>query len=132
MRDLVQEYKAFPLLFPAAITATTSSTTVADVEIYNDDAVAVVTIGAVGAGGSAIVTITGSLVATPTTYDQTLATFVSAATAYTTAAGNVTLTGIKNVKATATLPASTSIAVEVVLLAQAFEKSSTLNSLTAA
>jgi hypothetical protein len=132
MRDLVQEYKSFPLIFPAAITTTTSSTTVQDVEIYNDDAVAICNYGAIGAGGSVIVTILGSLVATPTTYDQTLATFVSAATSYQMAAGNVALAGIKNVKATATLPGSTSVAVSVTLLAEAFQKSSTLNSLTAA
>lgn len=130
--DLAQEYKAVPLLFPAAITATTSSTTVQDVEVYEDDALAVCNYGAIGANGSVIVTITGSLKATPTTYDQTLATFVSCATSYTMAATRINLAGIKNLKATATLPGSTSVAVSITALIKMATATADANSTTAA
>ena len=130
--DLNEMYKAASLLPPAAITSTTSSSTTLDVEVYDDDALVVCNYGSIGAGGSVIVTVLGSLVATPSTYDQTLATFVSASTSYTLAATRAKLAGIKNLSATATLPGSTSVAVTVVVLLDAGVNKSGLNSATAA
>lgn len=130
--NLEQEYKAVSLLFPAAITSTTSSTTVRDVEVYDDDAMAIVEYGAIGVNGGVTVTITGSLVATPTTYDQTLKTFVAQTSSYQIAADKISLTGIKNIKATATILGSTSVAVSVTALVKAVSASADLNTSTGA
>ena len=131
MRKLSEEAKALSLIAPVVQTSTTTGSGV-DVESYNDDALAVVNLGTVSGGSpSTVVTIMGSLVATPTVYDQTLATFV-AATAAGLAAGSASLKGIKNVKAIATQTGAGNVPISVVLLTTPFVKNSSVNSLTAA
>lgn len=131
MKKLSEEVKALNLIAPVVQTSTTTGTGI-DVESYNDSALAVLNLGTVSGGSpSTVVTIVGSLVATPTTYDQTLTTFV-AATAAGFAAGSVSLVGIKNVKAIATQTGAGNVPIAVALIVTPFTKGSTLNSLTAA
>lgn len=131
MRNLSQEVKALNLIAPVVQTSTTTGTGI-DVESYNDDALAILNLGTVSGGSpSTVVTIMGSLVATPTTYDQTLATFV-AATAAGLAAAKVSLVGIKNVKAVATQTGAGNVPIAVALVVTPFAKTGSLNSTTAA
>lgn len=131
MRDLSTENKVINLIAPVVQTTTTTGTGV-DVETYNDDALAIVNFGTMSGGSpSTVVTIMGSLVATPTVYDQTLTTFV-AATATGLAAGKANLKGIKNVKAIATQTGAGNVPVAVALVVSPFTKASGNTSLTAA
>lgn len=132
MRNLSEDVKALRLLDPQAITATTTSSAV-DVETYADDALAIVNLGIFTSTPTVTITVIGSLVATPTTYDQTLATFV-AATAIGGAARRINLAGIKNIKGVATLTGGTSpsVPVSMVALVTPTAKSSSLNSATLA
>lgn len=131
MKTLSQETKVVNLIAPVTQTTTTTGTGV-DVELYNDDALAIVDVGAVSGGSpSTVVTIMGSLVATPTVYDQTLTTFV-AITATGLAAGRASLAGIKNVKAIATQTGAGNVPICVTLVTTPFTKASANNSLTAA
>lgn len=131
MRNLSQEVKALNLIAPVTQTSTTTGSGV-DVESYNDDALAVVNVGIVSGGSpSTVVTIMGSLVATPTVYDQTLTTFV-ANLATGLGAGKASLVGIKNVKAIATQTGAGNVPISVVLIVTPFAKTSSLNSLTTA
>lgn len=131
MRNLSQEVKALNLIAPVVQTSTTTGTGI-DVESYNDDALAILNLGTVSGGSpSTVVTIMGSLVATPTVYDQTLATFV-AATAAGLAAAKVSLVGIKNVKAIATQTGAGNVPIAVCLIVTPFAKTGSLNSTTAA
>lgn len=131
MRNLSQEVKALNLIAPVVQTATTTGTGI-DVEAYNDDALVVLNLGTVSGGSpSTVVTLMGSLVATPTVYDQTLTTFV-AATAAGFAAGKASLAGIKNVKAIATQTGAGNVPIAVALIVTPFAKTGSLNSLTAA
>lgn len=131
MRNLSQEVKALNLIAPVVQTSTTTGTGV-DVESYNSDALAILNLGTVSGGSpSTVVTIMGSLVATPTVYDQTLATFV-AATAAGLAAAKVSLVGIKNVKAVATQTGAGNVPIAVAIVVTPFAKTGSLNSTTAA
>ena len=131
MRNLTQEYKTLGLIAPVVQTATTTGSGV-DVEAYDDDAEAIVHVGAISGGSpSTVVTIMGSLLATPTTYDQTLTTFV-AFTATGIGSGKANLRGIKNVKAIATQTGAGNVPIAVSLKALATQQSATLNSLTLA
>lgn len=131
MRTIAQSTKVINLIAPVVQTSTTTGTGF-DIEQYNDDAMAIVDVGTVSGGSpSTVVTIVGSLVATPTTYNQTLATFV-AITATGLAAGQVNLSGIKNVKAIATQTGAGNVPICVTLVIDTFSNSATNNSLTAA
>jgi hypothetical protein len=131
MRNLSNDLKSLSLIAPVVQTSTTTGTGV-DVEQFNDDALAQVNFGTMSGGSpSTVVTIQGSLVATPSTYNQTLATF-TAATAAGHAAGQVSLVGIKNVRAVATQTGAGNVPVCITLVAQPFARTGTLNSLTAA
>jgi hypothetical protein len=131
MQDIVQNYKAVSLIAPVVQTSTTTGTGV-DVEVYGEDAMVVVNAGTVSGGSpSTVVTVVGSLPATPTTYDQTLATFV-AATAAGLGATDINLSGIKNIRAVATQTGAGNVPISIVLLAQSRVAGSTLNSTTLA
>lgn len=131
MKQLAQDVKVLNLIAPVTQTSTTTGTGI-DVEVYNEDALAIVDVGTVSGGTpSTVVTIMGSLVATPSTYDQTLTTFV-AITATGLAAGRASLAGIKNVKAIATQTGAGNVPICVTLVVTPFTKASTNNSLTAA
>lgn len=131
MQILAQETKALALIASVVQTSTTTGSGV-DVEAYNDDALAVVSFGTMSGGSpSTVLTIQGSLPGTPTTYDQTLATF-TAATAAGLAALRANLAGIKNVRAVATQTGAGNVPVAVILIATPFVKSSSNNSGTPA
>ncbi len=130
MRDLNENYKAVSLIQPAALAATLTGTAV-DVEVYNDDCMVIANLGALTNGASVVVTVTGSLVATPTTYDQTLVTF-AAATANGIGAGRANLAGIKNIKGVATITGGSTTNISVVALVDNFANASGTNSLTIA
>lgn len=131
MRTLAQEVSAVNLIAPVVQTSTTTGSG-KDVEQYNDDAMAVVNFGTMSGGSpSTVVTIQGSLPGTPSTYDQTLLTFV-AATATGLAAGRVNLAGIKNVRAVATQTGAGNVPISVVILCPTFANTASANSLTAA
>lgn len=115
--NIKEKYKAINLMAATTISASANGTGV-DVEIYEDDALVVVSGGGVISGSPSVVNVVkGSLPGTPTTYDQTLATF-GALTANSIAAARVNLFGIKNVRVESTLTGSTSISQSVVLLAK--------------
>ncbi len=133
-RDLNEEYKAIALL-PAQTMAATTTGSAVDVEVYLDDAIVIANVpnNAGGANPVYVITVTGSLVATPSTYDQTLATFA------TTGAGNygigatkLNLHGIKNIKGVATTAGSTVCAIAVTALVRTGVKASGTNSTTLA
>jgi hypothetical protein len=131
MINVAQTYKALLLVPPVVQTSTTTGSAV-DVETYTDDAMAIVSVGTISGGSpSTVVTITGSLTATPTVYDQTLATFV-AFTAGGVGAGKVNLHGIKNVKGVATQTGAGNVPISISLVANSSSDSATLNSLTIA
>lgn len=131
MSTLVQQNKVLNLIAPVTQTSTTTGSGV-DVEVYNDDAMAIVDIGTISGGSpSTVVTIQGSLVATPSTYNQTLATF-TAATATGLGAAQVNLSGIKNVRAVATQTGAGNVPICITLVASASQQSSSLNSVTLA
>lgn len=131
MQDIIQNYKAVSLIAPVTQTATTTGTG-KDVEVYGEDAMAVVNIGTISGGSpSTVVTIQGSLLATPTTYDQTLATF-TAATATGLGAAEVNLSGIKNIRAVATQTGAGNVPISIVLFAQSRACAVDLNSVTLA
>lgn len=131
-RNLSEEYKAIELL-PAQTIGATVTGSAKDVEIYGDDSLVVADLGTFTSNPTVTITVTGSLTGTPTTYDQTLATF-TAATAAGIGALRVNLSGIKNVKGVATLSGGTNpiVPVSVSLLAKVGAKSSTNNSGTLA
>jgi len=131
MRNFSEDVKIINLVSPQAITSTLTGST-SDVEVYENDALIVADYGTIGASGSVIVTVVGSLVTTPTVYDQTLTTFVSATSSNTVAAGRANLSNIKYLRAVATLPGSTSVAVSVVAVVRPNVKSVSNTSLTAA
>ena len=131
-RKLFEDYKTLALLNSQTIAATTTSSAV-DIETYDDDALVIASAGGVGAPAVSV-TITGSLVATPTVYDQTLGTVATGGPS-TGAIGcvKVSLVGIKNIKAAANLPATTTqAAVAVSILVKPFAKTGTINSSTLA
>ena len=133
MQDIYQQYKVISLVKPVIQTATTTGSAV-DVEIYHADALAIVHVGTVDGGTpSTVVTIVGSLTATPTVYDQTLATF----TAFVNGTGgiasaNINLDGIKNIKGVATQTGAGNVPISITLVAQSGSQSATLNSVTVA
>lgn len=131
MRNLSQDNAVINLIAPIVQTSTTTGTG-KDVEAYNDDALAIVNVGAVSGGSpSTVVTIMGSLLATPTTYDQTLTTFV-ANLATGLGSGRANLAGIKNVRAVATQTGAGNVPISVVLVVTPFAKAATNTSLTTA
>lgn len=131
MQDIYGNYKILTLIAPVVQTSTTTGSGV-DVEIYGEDAMALVEMGTMSGGSpSTVVTIQGSLPGTPTTYDQTLATF-TAATAAGTGAADINLSGIKNVRAVATQTGAGNVPVAVQILCQSRTASATLNSVTLA
>jgi hypothetical protein len=80
MNTIEQRYKAIQLLAPAALTEDVAASTSndVDVEIYDNDAMAILNIGAcTGTTVTGDITIIGALKATPTVFDQTLATFAT-------------------------------------------------------
>lgn len=130
MRNLKESVKVLGLINATTIAATTTGSAV-DVEAYNEDCLIVASTGAVGTNGSVIFTVTGSLVATPSTYDQTLVTFASAS-ATGIGAGRANLAGIKNIKGVATIPGSTTIGVAVSAIVTPFANATGNNSTTLA
>lgn len=130
-RNLSEDYKVINLI-PATVTTATITGTATDIETYDSDSLIIANVGAVGVNGSVTVTVTGSLTATPSTYDQTLATFTAATTNGVIGATRANLSGIKNIKGVATLPGSTTVTVAVTALVKPFVKASTNNSTTLA
>lgn len=132
MRNISEQVKVISLV-PANDATATVTGSAKDVEVYKDDALAIVDLGAFTSNPSVVVTIVGSLVATPTVYDQTLLTFATA-TATGIGAGKVNLAGIKNVKGVVTISGGTTphVPCSVDLLVSPMLKTSTLNSLTIA
>ncbi len=129
MSDIYQEYKALSLIAPITQTATTTGSAV-DVEIYDEDAMVIAQAGAITGGTpSVVVTVVGSLTATPSTYDQTLATF-TAFTATGFASANVSLKGIKNVKAVFTQTGAGNVPISASIVANSVVDNSSLNSST--
>ncbi len=129
-RNLSEDYKALTLLGATARTASTTSGNVA-VEQYDDDALVILSVGGGSAGFTAPVTVYGAKTATPSTYDQTLATF-SSVTAVGIAAQRINLAGIANINCNLNPAGSTSITVAVVAMVKPFVKSSSNNSSTLA
>jgi hypothetical protein len=128
MRTLAQEYTPIALL-PAQTIAATVTGSANDVEAYIEDGMVIASIPNTNTLNPAVVvTVTGSLVATPTVYDQTLATFTTTAASWGVAAKQVNLSGIKNVKGVATLTGSTVTNVSVILLARDGVKSANASS----
>lgn len=132
MRHLAEDYKLLRLLAAQAITSTTTGSAV-NVESYDDDALVVADLGAYTSTPSIVITLTGAKTGTPTTYDQTLATF-TAATATGVGAVAANLAGIANVKGVATLSggSSPSVPVSLNLLVKPFVKTGSNNSSTIA
>lgn len=119
------------LIAPVVQTATTTGSGV-DVETLESDSMAIVQVGTISGGSpSTVVTIMGSLVATPTTYDQTLATF-TAFTAGGIGALKASLKGIKNVKGIATQTGAGNVPISISLVAGVAQQSADLNSGTIA
>jgi hypothetical protein len=132
MRNIVQENKVLQLIAPVIQTTTTTGSAV-DVEGYNDDAMVIVNAGAITGGTpSTVVTLVGSLLATPTVYDQVLTTFVAFTVGGKVGAGKATLKGIKNVKGVATQTGAGNVPISITLVATPFVQGETLNSLTLA
>lgn len=129
MRQLFADYKFLSLIAPVVQTSTTTGSAV-DVEVYDDDALAIVNVGTVSGGSpSTVFTLTGSKTATPSVYDQTLATFVAnTATGLACAAAN--LAGIKNVKGVATQTGAGNVPLSYVLAVKPGVKSGSNNSST--
>ena len=132
MRNFSEEIKLVALVPSQAATATVTGSAT-DVEVYEDDALAIVNLGTFTSNPTVTITITGSLVATPTTYNQILATFV-AATAAGSATAKLNLAGIKNIKGVATMSggSSPSVPTTILLAARPTTKSATNTSLTLA
>lgn len=132
MRKLNEECKVLSLVPPQAQIATVTGSAV-DVEKYEDDALAIANLGAFTSDPTITITIVGSLVATPSTYNQTLATF-TAATATGIGAMAVNLAGIKNVKGVSTLAGGTSpsVPVAITLVATPTVSATSTNSATLA
>jgi len=128
-KDISQEYKVVSLLHSTSITATNTGAN-EDVEVFEDDALVIVDVGSV-VGTGVTVTVVGSLVATPTVYNQTLATFVIA-TGASIGAVRAKLTGIKNIRSVATKGDANAVTVGVSVLVKPVVKSNTLNSATLA
>lgn len=129
-RKLSEDYKALHLLPATARTTSTTSSNVS-VESYDDDGLVVLSVGGGGAGFTAPVKVYGSLTATPTVYDQTLATF-SPVTAVGIAAASVNLAGIANINANVNPAGSTTVTVAVIAMVKPFAKLSSNNSSTVA
>lgn len=131
MRNISETLKVVPLLVTNAVATVTGSAT--DVESYEDDNLVAVTLGTFVSTPTSIITITGSLLATPTVYDQTLATF-NTASAGGTGAKRISLAGIKNIKATNTIAGGTNpeVPTSVVLVARPTVGKTGLNSVTIA
>lgn len=127
-RNLKEDYKAIALVNTTLMNATVTAAAV-DVEIYEDDALVVVSAGGIVNSPSIAVVIKGSLLATPTTYDQTLLTF-GAITATGSAAGRANLAGIKNIQAVMTLTGTTSANVSVMAIVKPIVKATGNNSTT--
>ena len=115
MRNLSENVKMLALVPAVDSTATVTGSAV-DVEAYEDDALVTVSLGTFTSNPTIDVTVTGSLVATPTVYDQTLATFAQA-TATGLGAKRINLAGIKNIKGVSTLAGGTSPHVPVCITA---------------
>ncbi len=132
-KTIVQEYTAVNLLAAQTLAGTVTGSAV-DVETYLDDAMVVASIPNTSSGNAGIiVTVTGSLTATPSTYDQTLATFATTGgSAFGIGAKQLNLSGIKNIKGVATHSGSTVAAVAVVALVRDQVKSASDNSGTLA
>lgn len=132
MRKLAEDYKVLQLI-PGQAALTTVTGAVVSVQAYDDDALAVVNLGTFTSNPTVAVTVLGSLIATPTVYDQTLATFVTASATGTAATG-INLAGIANIKMVATMAGGTSPSVPLsgIALVKPFAKSSTNNSTTLA
>lgn len=132
MRNLSERVKLINLI-PAQDTTATVTGSAVDIEIYEDDALALVSLGTFTSNPTIVVTIVGSLVATPTVYDQTLATFATAS-ATGVGAKRVNLAGIKNIKGVSTLAGGTSphVPVCINLITTPTIQTSSLNSGTIA
>lgn len=129
MRNIIQDDKIISLVPPVVQTSTTTGSA-KDVEIYEDDCAVIVHVGTISGGTpSTVVTLVGSLVATPTVYDQTLATF-DAFTAGGIGSKIASLKGIKNVKGVATQTGAGNVPISITLIAGSAQDSATLNSAT--
>lgn len=129
-RKLSEDYKVIQLQASAALTTTTTSSAV-NIELYDDDALAIVNLGTFTSNPTITVTITGATTIGGTY--NTIGTF-TAATATGTAAIPVNLTGLVGVKSVVTFAGGTSPSVPstVLLMVKPFAKSSTNNSATLA
>lgn len=139
METVQQKYKAIQLLAPAAYTADAAASTSNDVDVeqYEKDAMVTLNIGAcTGTTVTGVFKLKGSLKATPTVFDQTLATFGTLTEDSDTkiACAQVNLEGIAfvapdiDVSATGT----PSFTVGMVLHARAVNQGSSVNSATPA
>jgi len=127
-RRLSEDYKAITLMGATARTAALTTGAVS-VEIYDEDALVVVSVGGGGAGFTAPVSIVGALATTPTVYDQVLATFPTV-TSVGTASQKINLTNIANIQANVAPAGSTTVTVAVVCLVKPFIKASGNSSAT--
>ena len=130
MRTIAQDYKFITAVPAQAITATLTGGAIS-VQPYDTDAAAIVNLGTFTSNPTVTVTVVGALVATPTTYNQTLATF-NAATAAGLAVAQLNLSGMANIKFVYTMAGGTtpSVPVNGVLAIKPFLKSAVNNSLT--
>jgi hypothetical protein len=136
---LAQAYKLLQLKVPVAVAATVvaATNTSIDVEQYDDDAMALVTVGACsGTDASGVIVIKGSLVATPTVYDQTLATFaaITATSDGFVAGAQLNLAGIARIAPQITVADTTtpSLLIGIVVLARTSDQGAGVNSTTPA
>jgi len=132
MHTLRDNYKAISLLRPQSITATTTGTGI-DVEQYEDDALAIVDLGAqAGTTETLDVTIETSTDGTNYSTALTFGQVTGSNGDDKIAAGLVSLAGIKKVRAVATKSGSGASLIAVSILAQARIGGSTVNSTTPA
>lgn len=131
MHTLAQMYKAFSLLRPQVATSTQTGTGV-DLATYQDDAMAIVNLGAAsGTSATCIVTIQGSPDNSAWTTLTTFATLTDTSDNQ-LAAGRVDLTNYRYARAVATIAGtSPSFAIDVVILARPEVANASVNSLTA-
>lgn len=139
MHTIQQAYKAFKVLTPAAITDDLAASASNDVivEGYQKDAMVTLNVGAcAGTSVTGVFALMGALKATPTTFDQTLATFgtLTEASDNTIACAAVNLEGIYAVAPALACSevGDESFTVGMVLHAKADNQGATLNSSTPA
>lgn len=139
MQNLSEEYKALQLLAPQSVTTdvAASASNDIDVEKYNDDCLALLNVGAItGTPVTADITVMGALVATPTVFDQTLATFtqIDEDDDNKIAAVRCDLTGIKNIAPAVDVSASgtPNYTIGLAVLVKPFVEKASINSATPA